>query len=157
MCGRKKDIFCSRATLAKTGRVMNLRHLQAHVSHILSYVSGQGPCGLVWWALVCATNGVKPQLHFAAEVWSRCVPNIYIKAGQQKRWSDEATKWCDEALNTALLQFLCQRWTLHRFIASRIRHHCLNALMKQILTNRSNEAMNSIDNFQKKFVFPYFP
>jgi hypothetical protein len=29
--------------------------------------------------------------------------------------------------------------------------------MKQILTNRSNEAMNSIDNFQKKFVFPYFP
>jgi hypothetical protein len=28
--------------------------------------------------------------------------------------------------------------------------------MKKILTNRSDEAMNSIDNFQKKFVFSVF-
>jgi hypothetical protein len=31
--------------------------------------------------------------------------------------SDEAMKRCNEALNASSLQFLCQRKTLHRFIA----------------------------------------
>jgi hypothetical protein len=43
--------------------------------------------------------------------------------------------------------------TFHRFIASRICLHCLNALTKKILTHRSDEAMNSNGNFQKNCYF----
>ncbi len=44
----------------------------------------------------------------------------------------------------------------HRYIASRICLHCLNALTKKILTHRSDEAMNSIGNFQTNRYFHYF-
>jgi hypothetical protein len=40
----------------------------------------------------------------------------------------------------------------HCFIASLFCPHCRNALKKKILTHRSDEAMNSIGNFQKKIV-----
>ncbi len=40
---------------------------------------------------------------------SMWISNIQAKAGQQKQWSDEAMKQCDEALNASSLQFLCQR------------------------------------------------
>jgi hypothetical protein len=36
---------------------------------------------------------------------------------RNQSWATEAMKRCDEALNASSLQFLCQRQTLHRFIA----------------------------------------
>ncbi len=34
-----------------------------------------------------------------------------------KRWRNIAMKWCGEAFNASSLQFLCQHWMLHHFIA----------------------------------------
>jgi hypothetical protein len=47
-----------------------------------------------------------------------CKAKLGNRSGEaMKRWSNKAMKRCSEAFNASSLQFFCQHWMLHRFIA----------------------------------------